>query len=435
MIRNPVPKMTSIILSILLMAGCGSDPGFDRNTVFINPNGAVQFVNMIGDSPELTVLHGLNTTQVAFGFASTLTTRVVDDYDWRVAYRDANNSEVTIARAENTSLAEEDLSTFLLMGTTGQADVQVVNYRITPIADRVDTKTEVWFAANSAKFPMFDLYITEADADLATSLPVATVTSGAFTELFTIDAGANKRLRITEAAGSTVLFDSRVLNLPGASREMFAIVDNFGTNGENYVGVVRANSTTGGRLSNWAQPTSLRFANFTTRGPIDFQLGPLTESALAHAVIPAYQSVSSDDATLVIKDQENNVLLSSEISPGTGEFQSLLLFDSTDPVVAAIVTADDRRSVVARSNIQFVNGSQEVVDIFFLRAGNTTTNTTPAINDLTFTASGNGETRPGDVTITVTGASDTTTRSTLSTTLEEGKNYTFVFDNELHLVN
>ena len=44
----------------LILVGCGSDPGFNEETDFVRKEGAVQFVNMMADSPELTMIHGLN---------------------------------------------------------------------------------------------------------------------------------------------------------------------------------------------------------------------------------------------------------------------------------------------------------------------------------------------------------------------------------------
>ena len=74
-----------LALATGMLVACGSDPGFNEETDFVNRESRLQFVNMVTGSPELGILHGLNSTQVSFGTASDVANRFVDEYDGRVA--------------------------------------------------------------------------------------------------------------------------------------------------------------------------------------------------------------------------------------------------------------------------------------------------------------------------------------------------------------
>ena len=57
----------------------------------------------MGDSPNLTILHGLSRTSVQFPFTSPVELRAADEYDWEIVYlNDPNefNSDNQIVVAE-----------------------------------------------------------------------------------------------------------------------------------------------------------------------------------------------------------------------------------------------------------------------------------------------------------------------------------------------
>ena len=116
-----------LLLAILLLSACGSDSGFNEDTDFISKNGFVQFVNMMPDSPEVTMFHGRDRETSRFPFAQAARQTPVDKYDWRIAYLDANDDEVTVAEGENQPILEDGLSTYLWMGSLSQPNIQIVD--------------------------------------------------------------------------------------------------------------------------------------------------------------------------------------------------------------------------------------------------------------------------------------------------------------------
>ena len=98
-------RLIATLIVSLAIAGCGSDSGFNEETDFLRKEGAVQFVNMMSDSPELTTIHGLQNQTIRFPFTSGGEVRFEDRYDWRLAYRDSNLEEITVAQGENQQSA------------------------------------------------------------------------------------------------------------------------------------------------------------------------------------------------------------------------------------------------------------------------------------------------------------------------------------------
>ena len=112
-------------------------------------------------------------------------------------------------------------------------------------------------------------------------------------------------------------------------------------------------------------------------------------------------------------------------------------FDTLEDVAAdSLQTLDLLRPVVDRSTFQFVNGTQQAVDMFLLRDGGTIGNTRPALDDVPFSASGPLEVRPGQVEFVVTSADNSEIFATLGATLTESMTYTLAFDtvDVLHLL-
>ena len=178
----------------LLLAGCGSDSGFNEAVDFLPKEGAVQFVNMIPDSPELTVVHGLTTSRVLFPLASPIESRFEDDYDWRVVYPNQGGGETTLATGDNQPIRENVLTTYLISGTVAQPVVEIVDHALLPFEERPEDQLEVWFTVSSSRFSMVDIYYTDLGDELGSSQPIVTLDSGNTSELILVSSVGEKQL-------------------------------------------------------------------------------------------------------------------------------------------------------------------------------------------------------------------------------------------------
>ncbi len=417
------------VLFCLVLAGCGSDPGFNEATDFIPKEGAAQFINLISSSPELTINHGITAYNVAFPRASLIEARFEDSYDWEIGYLNENNQEVFVATGLNQLIQERVLTTFIITGTLAQPRVDIVDRAVTTADQLGEDQSEVWFVVNSERFSMVDIYLTEAGQDLASTAPTATLDSGTFTELITLTVSETMELRITEAGTTNLLFDSVTYGVPPLSRELYAIVDDFGPGSENHVDVIR--SLTGITMSDESQSSLLRADNLSTSEPIDVTAGGTTFTGLGRGDNSSFQQVDASINALTVTDG-NNTLLESDVTIVPSRYVSLFVFDDPDadaqPAAAAIQIVEELRPVTSRSLFQFINGTPDSVNLYALETGETVENSLPAINGLVFGSSGSTEVIPGQFEFVVQDVTTGEVLASLDASIEQGKTYALAFD-------
>ena len=418
----------------IFLSGCGSDPGFDETVDFATTDGTVQFINMMPDSPEVTIIHELTQSLVKFPFATSPEIRVVDKYEWRIAYIGPNNEEVTVARGEDQQITENFVSTFLIMGTTTQDNVQVVNFELLPVDQRPVGQTEVWFAANLTNHAMVDIYVTEFGADITASTALTTINSGGWTDLIAVPAAAGQQITVTIAATSDVLYASTSLTFPEQSRELFALVDDFGPDSANHIDLIRTNSAAATTIVDISQPKRARAGNFSNKQPVTSTLGslqfpPIDDNERTESV----ESTESGSQVLTVTSGQIQ-LESSFVNLLPGTDNSILIFNDpnseTQPATRTLIAVDQFRAVRDRALFQFVSGSSDLVDFYALSNGRTLENTAPLFNDVQFAASGIAEASIGPVEFIVTSPDGATTLQRLSVILIQGATYTVVYDSQ-----
>lgn len=423
------------LLAVLSLAtglsGCGSDPGFDERVDFARNSGEVQSVNMIADSPQVNVLFGFEQSNVGFAFTSGLEVRVEDDYDWEIRYLDEAGETINLATGTNQTVTQNVVTTFLMFGTIAQPDIQIVNSTQLPVADRPENQTEVWFASNLSRFPVVDVYVTDHDAELGA--PLASVTSGSFTNTFTVSPGENRQIRVMEAGTSNLLFDSGPLILVDQVLELFALVDDFGPQPETNVDVIRSLGPTQTVIADFSQAMEVRTANYSTQEPLSISLPTRDFGEINRGTVtgfleatPGTQSVTFSSAATEIGTQEIDLF--------RGRFQSVLVFDNdsaeSQPAVRAVVTTENFRARSDRALIQVINGSNDLIDVYALRDDQQIESTAPVFNDLGLTTSTLTELRPGNVRVVITNTDRSSTFLDVSLQIVSGDSLTYVIDSE-----
>ena len=438
--RNTQPGF--LLLSTLLLSACGSDSGFNEDTDFIAKDGFIQFVNMIPDSPEVIMLHGLDRTSVTFPFVQSVGQIPADKYDWRIAYLDSKDDEVTVAEGEDQQVVEDGLSTFLWMGSLGQPNIQIVDAPFISATDRPAGVADVWFASNLTNHPMVDIYLTDLSATLVDAVPLTTVTSGSFSTRFSVDSGPEQQIRITVAGSDTLLFDSGSLEILDKTEDLYALVDDFGPDGANHADVIRTIGADGSTIQDESQPASVRIGNFSKQTPVNVVLGTTVYPNINKQTRSSSREVASGSFGFRITDSANTILEENE-SPVTvtgGTFQSIYTFDNntTDAtsVTRSLIVADSFRLVADRALVKFVNGSNESVDLYILRPGQDLDEVAPILDNIGFAGQPDNESIANNVEYVVRNSNNTETLARISNAQQEGVSYTLVFDTEnvLHLL-
>lgn len=413
----------------MLVAGCGSDPGFNEAADFAPKEGAVQFVNMIADSPELTMLHGLNQQEtVGFPFSSGVQVRVEDRYDWRIAYRDSNNNEVTIDEADDQPVSENVISTFLMMGTLSQPNIQVVDVALPPVEDRPENASDIWFAANLSNVAMVDIYYTDLDASLEDAPPLTTIDGVGFSTALSVEPGDSKQIRVTTSGTTDVLFDSGGITIIDRSVDLFALVDDFGPGGASHIDVIRGNSALRTTIADVSQPTEARVANYSSITELDLGIGTTQYTAVTHVRTP-YLSVPHGTQELTVSESGTSLGTDNGVL-AAGEYHTLLVFDSAaeDTQVSATLIQDRFRPFRDRTYFQFVNGGNEAIDFYALTNEQDTDNTAPIFNDTDNIVSGIFEVPLGATRFIVTSSDNSQTHASIELDIVEGITYTAIYE-------
>lgn len=422
--------------ALVLVAGCGSDPGFNETTDFIRTEGSAQFINMMPDSPEITFIHGLSTSQIRFPFTSGVEPRISDNYDWRAAYLNSNGDEVTVIEGDDQVISESVQSTFLLMGNLAQPNVQVVDIPLTPLEQRPESEAEIWFAASLSQHSMVDIYLTGFGESLEASTPVATLDSGTYSPLQNLPAGNSRQLRVTTAGTFDLLFDSGEIVIASQSLELFALVDDFGPTSENHVDVIRSLAANRTVIPNTAQPTVARVVNFSTVDPLAVSVGAQTYNGVVPSQVTDYLGVPAGNQSVIVSGPAGETSNEDGLLP-QGQYLSLVVFDDltaeSQPATRAAIVEDNLRGMRDRAHFQFVNGSNVQIDFYALRGDESTDDIAPTFDNVGTTISGSVEVLIGQARFVALTSDGSETLDSIEANIIEGITYTVVFDAQQRL--
>ena len=439
--KKRVLFLTSITV-LKYLSGCGSDPGFNEDTDFVVDEGSAQFVNLMADSPNLTILHGLTRSSVQFPFTSPVELRAADDYDWKIIYFNTveefdSDNEIIVAEGEDQVVQKDALSSFLIMGSLNEPNIQIVNHEGKLPSDRPDGEAMLWFASNSSNFDMVSIFLSALNEDLSSLTPLATLNRGTFSDLIAVASGTERQLRITETASGKLIFDSGSIEIPDKSNELFAIVDDFGPNQEEHVNVIRTLSASRSIIPDINQPAFARAGNFSDFEQVSVVLGDTGFGEINFQDVSDYREIMSGEINLDINDNEASLEESSQTGV-KGNFQSLFVFsDKSDldkPATRSLSTLDDFRPVIDRALFKFVNGSDQTLDLYAVEPGDDIKDQNPLLNDFGFGGSGTTEVlaRPADLIVANEDSSETLTL--LSLDFIAGKSYTVIYDSSGNLI-
>ncbi|MEK9870068.1 MAG: hypothetical protein VW831_10095 [Gammaproteobacteria bacterium] len=432
----PKHHLLIVMTTLAVLAGCGSDPGFNEDTDFVRTEGAVQVINMMSDSPELTFIHGLNSSPVRFPYTSGVEVRVSDNYDWRAAYLNSDGDEVTVIEGVDQVVSEDVQSTFLLMGNLAQPTAQIVDIPLTPLDQRPETEAEVWFAASLTEHAMVDIYLTEFGTALTAVAPLVTLDSSTYSSLRNVPAGDNRQLRITPAGASDILFDSGAIVIAAQSLELFALVDDFGPSNSSHIDVIRslaANLTT---ITDVSQPPAAQVANLTTITPLDVSVGSIDYESLAAGEVSAYRTVASGSQVITTTGPAGTTASETPFLPA-GQYLSVVVVDDVgaeaQPASRIAVVETNLRPVQDRAHFQLVNSSDVTIDFYALREDESTDDIAPTFNDLATGVTGVIEVLTGQARFIAQTADNASDIDSVTADLMAGKSYTVVFDGQQRL--
>ncbi len=289
---------------------------------------------------------------------------------------------------------------------------------------------------------MIDIFVTDLGEDLEAMSPLVTLNSGAFSDLFPVFSGLDKRIRVKASDSGRVIFDSGPIELPDKSNELFAIVDDFGPNQEEHVNVIRTLSAAQTVIVDQSQTARARIANFSQFEALSASLDQVEFDDVARSNLSDYSDVANGNAQLIVKRAEGaegaEIVLEESSQPGfDGNFKTIFIFsnesDEGNQGTKSLGVIDDKRSVVDRAILSFANGSNETIDLYAVEPGDGIDDQRPLLNDFGFGASGTLEVlvRPSDLIVANQESSETL--GVLSVDFVPGQSFTVIFDSSGNL--
>jgi hypothetical protein len=388
---------------------------------------------LIPDSPTLTATLGSDTSssRISYAQSTALISLNPTDYLLTVSYQQPDGSSVDLVDDETLTVRANEQTTVFLVGPLESTTLKMVTQADPDISA---ASAEVWIM-NAATGPAsLDFYLGDANAAIDDVSPQATLDFGNNSDITTVDAGANYRLRVTDADSKNLIFDSGVFPISGLTRRLFVACDYFGPGGNGSY-VVQVDTVSASAFTLAELPSGLRLANMIADEPavdlyLDGASAPSIEN-LQYGAVSKFLQVSTENvnATITVASDPATVLYAGRLNLSAGDYRTLAVARSDSGNVIARNIVESLRSVADVSSLDVIQASAAAadVDMYFLAPGQPLTDLPPAFSGLSFLVSGTTGFTPGMYDIEVTPTDQETVSSGPERiTLAGGGSYTVI---------
>ena len=383
-IIGPGRALVASLVALLLSACGGSNTGTNLQDV-----GGFRVINAVSDAPQITFfIEASNIGSRAFGQASISTLIQEGNYDITAAVSTLDNQNITLLDDERAEVDVDEQTTLVLAGTMA-APVPIVIQAPNPDIATNFAELEL---LNTASAGTLDLHLSAPDAPLGT--PLSSVAPNSASAPVGVDAGT-RRIRLTTAGSTDVLFDSGTFELPSGERLIIHARPYFGP-GEAAldVGVIDAVSTSS--FPEAVLPVSLRIANAIADVPAaDVSINIDGETTTIEGL-----AANSFSESVAVSPGLAEINVSMETDPGTqfvsnssplqgGEQRTLIAAGSfANSTTNGRLAVDPQRPIATSAQINFMHGSVSAgrVDVYLLTDAQTTADTAIAVPDLALLA-------------------------------------------------
>jgi Domain of unknown function (DUF4397) len=414
------------VLLAVLVAGCG---GSSSNGNFVPVNGFLRAVNAIPDSPTLSV--GINAGglgRISFAQATNLTPFNATGYAFDALYVSGTTAVSVVSNLAVSLQAEQQVSIFLMGSMAAPTTKMVVN----PIPEIAAGEAEFQVVHAASGQSTLDVYVTDAAAPLADATPITIAYEGQ-SDLLTIPAGANYRLRVTQPGDvGTVLYDSGAFPIASLARVTFVLVDYFGPGGNGFRAVQLTNISAA-TFPNEVLPGALRVADMiANQTAVDVYVGATggvpTFADVAFGEIGARQQFDAGSLAITVTPAStpDTVLFSGNVTLNPGESRTLAFAFNGSEVVGRFAL-DSTRSISVQPQVQTVQASPASgdVDVYLLSSGETVDDVNADLLNLPLLSVTASAPVAGSYDVDVTAAGDkTVVAGPLPITVDDGGIYT-----------
>jgi hypothetical protein len=172
-----------VLLSVLGLSGCGSDPGFDKHAA--SPSGLVRVIHAVPDAPLLVAEFGKQSLgQINYGESGAIT-RVIPDLTRETTISFVEQNKLTELTTVDVLVPQNQLMTLIIAGTMAEPQIIQVNEHRDDSAEN-ETNAGFSFVHAAAKGPEeIQLTLTDDLADSDTVVNVSKYTSSPYVSVVT----------------------------------------------------------------------------------------------------------------------------------------------------------------------------------------------------------------------------------------------------------
>jgi hypothetical protein len=418
-VRSNAGRSVAALLAMwVLLAGCGASSQDNGVKTPLPRQGNIRVVNAIPDSGSMSSFLSNSVFGVnQYGESTDLRATLVGQYVMNILLTPPNDVNTVLVANEPVNLTDPDDVSFYLIGPSSTP--QEVRIDNTDIAFNVNLNNPASFPppdyqvlhAAATSVGAADIYVYDANTDINTVAPTATLSFGQFTQLAQLDSSITYRLQVTAAGSKTVLYDSGGFTQANMNRSTYMLLDNYGSSGIA-LRVANITATAATNFTNETLQGTLRATNDIPDAPsVDVYVGATTGT-------PVFTNVAYGTTTpyLPVANGTVTVNVTPAGTPGTtiatksltfvggqarGLYTSGLVATTTGTLDAFI---ESQRPITGQAQLRFVDAAPSAgsIDVYLLVPGQSVGDVSPIVSGGGLLSTTSANLTPGSYDIAIT---------------------------------
>ena len=394
-------------LALACLSGCGGSNNDDEGVVDTGQDARVaqmRFINAMPDAPLLQMTHnGRNSTLVTelliFGAGSRRNDFVTGTFSFNFGYLDGTGEVVVLYEASDVVVDDGDEFTYVMIGSL--ANPELLRIENAEFLLGLDDATavvdpEIQFVHTVVGRGAIDFYLSSDDADISGAIPNATLEFGEYSDIASVVAGTDYRIRAFTAGTTTnPLFDSDSTALAATTRTLILAANFFGPGisaGSGEINLLRFGILPEA-FENLDSPNTFRVRNAIADADsvdvyFDNVLGAPVVADLVFGAVSTAQPDTGRDLSILVTPAGDSVTIglqtAATLLPGQRHTLYLggLISDEADngaANVGSFLAAESFREISSGVSVRVFNGSSvnSGLNVYFLSPGQTIDTGTP----------------------------------------------------------
>ncbi|WNO10220.1 DUF4397 domain-containing protein [Teredinibacter sp. KSP-S5-2] len=437
-------NMFLVSLVMVFLTACGGDNNNSNYVYMPKKEGELRVTHASPDAPAVNVYVDGELVLADVDYKVSSGNLVMEEGIYSVEVRGIlpDDSEVSVIGPVDITISDDvrtDVVAWdkLFNGTDLNIKAAVLNNDISTVS-----QVEVAILHAAPQVADVDIYVSSPGEDISTLTPLD-AGFGGYIEPVELMADTDYQVRITADGSPDVVYDSGTLSFPAGTELTLIAVENTTGIGANPVNLLAVGKDGASEVLDNQTQAEVRVVHNSADTPEVDILVNGTE-VLANVAYPnsaAYEAVSAPTGTYTVTvaaAADNSIApIEESLSLVNGMSYTVVavggLNSVTDETLEAVVTSDNRRSVVTQASLRVIHGSYAVaesipVDVYLTDSA-VITDATAAIENLAYRAvTDELPVAAGDYYITVTAAGDKSTVAFAAgpVTLNAGTNYTVI---------